>query len=171
MRSILLSIVLASLPLVAAAEPAETHCYAGTNKITMAGNTETSQLIVSRTLDPAASQMREEVWTSKDPSKSKSMTAKVDAKAGTFEFDETGIGAHGTGILTGGTPWHWTGQTTTLKKGNIESVTKSTRDGDHVTVQATVTRDGKPFVTMTGDAMAFDCAKLTDRVAALAKSK
>ncbi len=168
MRYLLLSLLLVSLPV--AAEPADTHCYAGTEDLTSAGSTKTYALVVSRTLDPTTSQLREEVWSSKDSGKSKKLTAKIDVAAGTFEFDENGIGAHGTGTLTG-KPWHWTAQTTALKKGDIESTTSSTRDGDRVTIQATVLNHGKPFLTMTGAATAFDCAQLADRVAALAKTK
>lgn len=166
MRAVVLAILLA--PTLAAAEPATTRCYAGTQAIKSVKGDDTVKLVIERTLDPAASEVREHAWSSKEPEKPKDMVAKVDAKAGTFTFEDSENGVTGAGKLEG-KPWRWTGQTMTGTKGKLDLQLSSKLEGDKVHSTLTVTAGGKQVVSAIGELSAFDCAKLAEQRAALKK--
>lgn len=97
------------------------------------------------------------------------MTGKVDPKAGTFEFEDADLGAKGTGKLEG-KPWHWTTFSMTLTKGTIVVASTSKVSDTRLHQEATMTNNGKPLATVTGELTAFDCKQLEDKKAELAKA-
>ena len=80
--SIFLSFALAGG--VAAAEPTHTVCYAGTQVAHAGTMTITNHAVVERTYDPAKSEIRQRLWSDKNPTKEVDMTGNVDVKAGTL---------------------------------------------------------------------------------------
>jgi hypothetical protein len=168
--TLILSIFLASAAAspLASAEPARTVCYTGAQTAKLGTLEQTTHAVVERTYDPGKNEIRQRTWSDKNPTHEVAMTGKVDPKAGTFEFDDTTLGAHGTGKLEG-KPWHWTAMSMTLTKGDfvVTSTSKLTDTALHQ--EATMTNKGKPMGTVTGELTSFDCKQLDDKKAALAK--
>jgi hypothetical protein len=97
------------------------------------------------------------------------MTGKVDPKANTFEFDDPELGAKGTGKLKG-KPWHWTGFTTTLTKGDFVITGTSKVSDTKIHQEASMTNKGQPVGKVTGDLTRFDCKQLDAKKGELGKS-
>ena len=167
MRLAWIAIVLA--PSLAVAEPISTRCYAGAQTEKSGGVSKVLNVVLERTLDPAASELREHIWSSKAPTKERTLSAKVDVKTNTLEFVDTETGIMGKGTLEG-KPWRWTAQTLKFTKGKIEvTVTSKLEKDTTVHSRMDAVADGKTLFTMTGDLSKFDCAKLDEQRAALAK--
>jgi hypothetical protein len=170
MRTTMLAFLLASLFLASAAiaEPAVTRCYAGNQTAKIGTIAKTFREVIQRTLDPAASEIRQHGWLSRDPSREVVLLIKVDVKAATFAFDDPELGARGTGTLEG-KAWHWTSMTQKVTKDTVELVGTTKIDGDHLRQHGEIHKGDKLIGAFDGDLVVFDCAKLADERAALAK--
>jgi len=167
--SIFLTVALAgAVGGVAAADPTHTVCYAGTQVAHAGTMTITNHAVVERTYDPARSEIRQRLWSDKNPTKEVDMTGKVDVKAGTLEFDDADLGAKGTGKLEG-KPWHWTAYDMKLTKGDIVVASVSKVSDAALHQEAHMTNKGKPVADVTGDLTGFDCKQLEAKKAELAK--
>jgi hypothetical protein len=153
---------------VAAAEPAHTVCYAGTQVAHAGTMTITNRAVVERTYDPAKSEIRQRLWSDKNPTKEVDMTGKVDVKASTLDFDDPDLGAKGTGKLEG-KPWHWTGYDMKLTKGDVVVASVSKVSDTALHQEAHMTNKGQPVADVTGDLTGFDCKQLEAKKAELAK--
>lgn len=149
----------------AAAEP-QSKCFEGTETAKIGRIEKTFRAVLRRTIDPAASEIRQQAWSQKDPTKQKTIVYKVDAKANTFEAEDSDLGAKGTGTLVG-KAWHWTSYSSKVDaKGYEFAVTGELLD-DAVHTRGTISKAGNQVGTLVIDAIAFDCAKLDEHRAAL----
>ena len=174
MRTLSISLTVLATGLVATAttavaEPTHTVCYAGTQVAHAGQMTITNHAVVERTYDPAASEIRQRLWSDKNPTKEVDMTGKVDVKAGTLEFDDPDLGAKGTGKLEG-KPWHWTAFQMTLTKGDLVVASTSKVSDTALHQEAHMMNKGKQVADVTGDLAAFDCKQLDAKKAELSKA-
>jgi len=153
----------------AAAEPTHTVCYAGTQTGHTGQLTITNRAVLERTYDPAHNEIRQRLWSDKNPKKEVDMTGKVDPAANTLEFDDPDLGAKGTGKLEG-KPWHWTTFQMTLTKGDFVVTSTSKVSDTALHQEARMTNKGKQLGDVTGDLAAFDCKQLDAKKAELANA-
>lgn len=152
----------------AAAEPARTVCYAGAQTAHAGTMTITNHAVIERTYDPAKNEIRQRLWSDKNPSKEVDMTGKVDPKAGTLEFEDAELGAKGTGKLEGAA-WHWTAYVMTVTKGDLVVSSTSKVSDSALHQEAKMTNKGKQVADVTGELTAFDCKQLDAKKAELTK--
>jgi len=164
----ILVVGLLTLATSAAAEPVRVTCFEGTEVIKIGKVDKTFKAVVKRTIDPAAGEVRTQGWTQKDPHREKIVTYKMDVAAGTFTVDDADIGAHGTGTLVG-KPWHWTSYTMKISSKGFDIAASGDFGDDAEHSHATMSKDGKQVGTVDVAGTSFDCAKLDDKRAALAK--
>ena len=162
-----IGIGVAALATVASAEPS-VKCFEGTETATIGKLERTFRAVSRRTMDPAASEMRQESWTQKDPSRSKTLVEKVDPKTNTFTIEDSELGVRGSGTLVG-KPWAWTGYTFKVSAKGFDFVVQGELADDTMHSTATMSKTGKPVGTVRVTAAVFDCAKLDERRAALSK--
>jgi len=167
MRTLFLLATLLS-PRLGVADPAQTRCYEGTETATVGSQTKVSRTVAQRTLDPSASEIRQHGWSEKAPDKEVVVVYRVNTKDNTFDFDHAELGAHGTGKLEG-KPWQWTGYTISVTTAQLAMSGHATLAAGKISIATEVRRAGKVIATMVGEATSFDCAKLTDRRAALSR--
>ena len=167
MRILVIGMSVAALATVASAEP-NVKCFEGTETATIGKLEKTFRAVSRRTMDPTASEMRQETWTAKDPEKPKTLVQKVDVKTNTFTVDDSELGVHGTGTLVG-KPWAWTAYTFKVSAKGFDIAVQGELADDTMHSTATMSKTGKPVGTVRVTATAFDCAKLDERRAALSK--
>lgn len=168
MRTLSIFLTLAVAAGTGAAEPTHTVCYAGTQTAHAGTMTIVNHAVVERTYDPAKNEIRQRLWSDKNPTKEVDMTGKVDPKAGTLEFEDADLGAKGTGKLEG-EPWHWTAYVMTLTKGDVVVSSTSKVSDTALHQEAKMTNKGKQVADVTGELTAFDCKKLDAKKAELTK--
>ncbi len=166
MRILLVAIICSAT--TAAADP-QIKCFEGTETAKLGRLEKTFHAVLKRTIDPAASEIRQQAWSQKDPSKEKTVVYKIDAKANTFEADDSDLGAKGTGTLVG-KPWQWTSYTLKVTAKGFDFLVSGELLDDAVRTHGTIAKAGKQVGTIAIDALAFDCAKLDEHRAALGKS-
>ena len=166
--SLVLSLILAAAS-AASAEPARTVCYAGSQTAHVGTVEQTTHAVLERTYDPDKNEIRQRTWSDKNPTKEVAMTGKVDPKTNTFEFDDPDLGAKGTGKLDG-KPWHWTGFTMTLTKGDLVITSNSKVSDTKIHQEATMKNKAQTVGTVTGDLTMFDCKQLDAKKAELGKT-
>ncbi len=149
----------------AAADP-QVKCFEGTETAKIGRLEKTFRAVMKRTIDPAASEIRQEAWSQKDPSKQKTILYKVDAKTNTFEATDSDLGATGTGKLVG-KPWQWTSYSLEVSAKGFEFAVSGELLDDAIRSHGTIAKSGKQVGTLAIDALAFDCAKLDEHRAAL----
>jgi hypothetical protein len=158
-QTLLLTLILAGTATTVAAEPVRVICYAGTSSAKVGAQEMTGRNVVERTYDPGKSEIRQRSWSDKDPEKEILLTGKVDAKAGTVEFDQPSMKLHGTGKLDG-KPWHWTSLKMTMTNPSMTLDSQSTMSDTKIHQDATMSNGGTQVGTVTGDLTAFDCSQL-----------
>lgn len=152
----------------AAADPVKVKCFEGTETAKIGRLEKSFRAVLKRTVDPAASEIRQQGWTEKDPTKERTIVYKVDVKTNTFTADDTELGANGTGTLVG-KAWEWTSYTLKVMSKGVEfQITGELKD-DAIRSHGTIIKDGKQVGTVLINAVTFDCAKLDEHRAALAK--
>jgi hypothetical protein len=154
---------------VASAEP-RVKCFEGTETAQIGKLEKTFRAVTRRTMDPSTSEIRQDVWTEKDPSKQRSLVEKVDVKAGTFTVDDSELGAHGTGTLVG-KPWEWTHYTMQISAKGFDFAIEGELAGDAIHSLASMSKDKRIVGAVTVSATAFDCAKLDEKRKALTTAK
>ena len=135
---------------------ATTACYAGV--ATAQG--KKSRVIVRRTVDPVAHQIREDVG--------RDTHVVVDVTGDHFTLKEAGGQFTGTGTLSG-EPWRWTSWTSsTTAAGGIvvDSDDELTATGMKATQQ--IRKDGTLVASTTDELKTFDCASWEQAIADLA---
>ena len=168
MRTLSIFLTVALAAGTAAAEPTRTMCYVGTQVAHAGTMTITNHAVIERTYDPGKSEIRQRLWSDKNPTKEADMTGKVDLKTSTLEFDDPELGAKGTGKLEG-KPWHWTAYDMKLTKGDLVVASVSKVSDTALHQEAHMTNKGQSVADVTGDLTAFDCKQLEAKKAELTK--
>ena len=151
----------------AAADP-QVKCFEGTETAKIGRLEKSFRAVMKRTIDQAASEIRQQGWTEKDPAKERAIVYKVDVKTNTFTANDSELGANGTGTLVG-KPWQWTSYNLKVTSKDIVFDLVGELHDDAIRSHGTITKDGKQIGTLLVNGLAFDCAKLDEHRAALAK--
>ena len=153
-----IALTLAALSRTGAAD--DRKCYAGTQTI---DGEPAYQIVAVREVDRAASEIRQRVWSARNPSREVATTLHVAADGSSFDLTGKHVRGHGTLV---GKPWAWTGYhiDATALGSTLTSDGKLTGDAMVVTTR---TVSGGKTITARIEARAFDCAELEKRHAAL----
>jgi hypothetical protein len=152
----------------AGAEPVRVMCFDSTYATSSGTNQKTLHAVSQRTIDPAASEIRQRVWVDMDPSRDHLVVYKVDVAAATVTVDDAESGAHGTAKLTG-KPWHWSALEGTLAAKAFDVDFKAELSDERFHTTGVMTKDGKQLGMFDVSGTRIDCGKLDEHRAALAK--
>jgi hypothetical protein len=142
---------------------ADRVCYGGTETRETDGLVEKHVLVVVREVDRDAGEIREQDFTDADSERARKVVYKVDAKAGTFEFQ---LGSsRGKGTLEG-SAWNWTAAHAEVSRPKMKMVV-DTKIGAKSLSQTTQADVAGRVAVVRWEATAFDCKELDRRKRAL----
>ena len=160
MRTLVAIVVtLAALSRTGAAD--DKKCYAGTQTI---DGKQSYAIVAVREVDRAASEIRERVWSERNPSREIATTLHIAPDGASFDLVFKSLHGHGT---LEGTPWAWTSYHAEITMGHTTMIADGTLRGDTLSVTSSLRSGGKAITVEQIEARAFDCAELDKRRAAL----
>ena len=153
---------------VASAEPVtiDRRCFAGVETTRTGDAVDTYRMVGVREIDPTSKEIRQSVWSARDPRREVSTVFHVDAAANTFEFTYPASTLRGTGTLEG-PAWHWKGYQAKVR---LSAKLVAMYDGELGASSGTsdvALRGSEPRIAVHVDSKAFECSQLDQRRAEL----